>query len=95
MQTMKKTYSIYEAKARLSEILRAVRERRESFVISYHGEPIAEIRPLDAASESGLARRVERLEAVGAVIRGARRGDLKPVARRRGALARFLEERGE
>jgi prevent-host-death family protein len=90
----RKTYSTYEAKARLSEILRAVRERGESALISYRGEPIAEIRPVEAP-DTGLARRVERLERAGVVVRGSRRGALKPLAARAGALERFLAERSE
>jgi prevent-host-death family protein len=39
------TYSTYEAKARLSEILRGVR-RGQRAVIAHRGTPIAEVRPL-------------------------------------------------
>jgi prevent-host-death family protein len=90
----RKTYSTYEAKARLSEILRAVRERGESALISYRGEPIAEIRPVETP-DTGLAGRVEHLERAGVVVRGSRRGSLKPLATRAGALERFLAERSE
>lgn len=92
--TKKKTYSTYEAKARLSEILRAVRERGESAIISYHGEPVAEIRPISPGGE-GLASRVERLERSGVVVRGSRRGRLASGAPAPGALERFLAEREE
>jgi prevent-host-death family protein len=92
---MKKTYSTYEAKARLSEILRAVRERGERVVISYHGEPVAEIRPYEPEVGERLEERVARLEGSGVVVRGSRRGALGQVAERPGALARFLAERSE
>ena len=41
---MKDLYSTYEAKAKLSEILRQVRSGR-TIRISHRGEPIAEIAP--------------------------------------------------
>ena len=46
---MKRVYSLYEAKAKFSEIVRAVRERGDTITITYHGEPVAEMRPIDAA----------------------------------------------
>ena len=42
---MRRTYSLYEAKARLSAIIRQVREGQR-VVVTLHGEPVAEIRPL-------------------------------------------------
>lgn len=92
---MRKIYSTYEAKARLSEILRAVRERGEHVVISYHGEPVAEIRPFEPEGAERLVERVARLEESGVVVRGTRRGALGLVAERPGALERFLAERSE
>jgi len=89
---MPKTYSLYEAKARFSEILRQVREGR-TVTVSYHGRPIAEIRPIQQPGT--LADRLDRLEAGGVLVRqpGVRR--LRPLARRRGALKRFIAERDE
>ena len=87
-----KTYSTYEAKAKFSEILRQVRQGR-TIRVSYRGAPVAEIRPIGGADAS-LARRLERLEERGVLIRPLERtGELDVVQRRPGALARFLEDR--
>lgn len=89
-----KTYSTYEAKAKFSEILRQVRQGR-TIRVSYRGAPVAEIRPIGGADAS-LARRLERLEERGVLIRPPERtGELDVVCRRPGALARFLEDRGD
>jgi len=87
-------YSIYEAKAKFSELIRRVRQGR-TIIVSHHGKPVAEIRPIRSA-DVGLEERIEQLE---------RRGVLRPpidpeaaldaVARRPGALQRFLDERDE
>ena len=92
-----RSYSTYEAKAKFSEILRRVRERGETVLVSYHGRPVAEIRPLaQESADEPLAERLERLRDAGVVSRGAApRGGLRKVARRPGALSRFLAERDE
>jgi prevent-host-death family protein len=93
---MQRSYSLYEAKARLSEIVRAVRERGESATITWHGEPVAEIRPLEKASGGGWAERLRQLEQRGVLRRVPVAGDRPgPVARRPGGLQRFLDERAE
>jgi prevent-host-death family protein len=86
------TYSLYEAKARLSEIVRMVREQGRTITISYHGQPVAEVRPIKRAG--GLGARLRDLEASGRLV-PARAGDfpLTPVAKRPGALGRFLADR--
>lgn len=48
-------FSTCEAKARFSEVLRRVREGR-TVTVTYHGEPVAEIRPLDRPE--GVAARL-------------------------------------
>lgn len=53
------TYSTYEAKARLSELLRKVRSG-QVVTLTHRGEPIAEIRPI-AGSESRLEDRLRHL----------------------------------
>ena len=84
-------YTTYEAKARFSEVLKKVREGR-TITVTYHGEAVAEIRPL--AKDSGTRARIEWLETRGAIVRaGDPRAGLKPIARRPGGLRRFLEER--
>ena len=89
---MRDTYSLYEAKAKLSAIIRQVREGRH-VVVTLHGEPVAEIRPVERET-SDLAARLERLEGRGVLVRGEPgKRVLRRVARKRGALARFLAER--
>lgn len=89
---MSDIYSLYEAKARLSEIVRMVREQGRTITISYHGEPVAEVRPIKRAG--GIGARLRALEAGGQLV-PARAKDfpLTPVARRPGALERFLADR--
>jgi prevent-host-death family protein len=91
---MKKTYSTYEAKARLSEILRQVREKGETITVTYNGDPIAEIRPIPRDGETPLVKRIRDLEQRGVIVRSvAAQGRLRPLVRKPGALDRFLEER--
>ncbi len=94
---MPNEYSLYEAKARLSALVRQVREGR-SIIITVHGEPAAELRPIDkSARQQTLDERLAELEARGAIVRSKRKpGDALafPVGpRRAGALQRFLCER--
>lgn len=87
---MAKTYSAYEAKARFSELLRQVRAGQR-VIISYHGEEIAELRPL--TREATTAQRVRELEERGLLRKREGEGSLRPLARLPGALRRFLESR--
>jgi prevent-host-death family protein len=91
---MSAEYSAYDAKARFAEILRRVREG-QSVTITYHGRPVAEVRPVPPAPET-LTERLRRLEAEGVLVpaRGPR-VTLRAQARKPGALGRFLRERGE
>ncbi|UCC85087.1 MAG: type II toxin-antitoxin system prevent-host-death family antitoxin [Gemmatimonadota bacterium] len=85
-------YSTYEAKARFSEIIRKVRAGK-TVSVTYRGEPVAEIRPLPKGGTS-LEQRLNRLADDGILVRaGQRRGGLRRVARRPGALERFLADR--
>lgn len=90
-------YSLYEAKAKLSALVRQVREGG-TVIITVHGEPAAELRPITPAT--GPESNEQRLEALHA------RGLLSPArvassaanawpigAKKRGALKRFLEDR--
>ncbi len=86
------SYSLYEAKARLSALVRMVREGR-TVVITVHGEPAVEMRRIEP-DVTGIERKLARLEQRGVVVRrGHVKGALQPVARRKGALKRFLAER--
>ena len=85
-------YSTYEAKARFSEVLRLVRSGTP-VTVSYCGEPVAEIRPI-AQSPRTIAERLSELEERGVLVRSHEpRKPLAAVARRAGALDRFLAER--
>ena len=85
-------YSTYEAKARFSEVLRLVRSGTP-VTVSCRGEPVAEIRPI-AQSPRTIAERLSELEERGVLVRSHEpRKPLAAVARRAGALDRFLAER--
>jgi prevent-host-death family protein len=90
---MAETYSTYDAKAKLSEILRKV-ARGRTIRISRRGEPIAEIRPVRREPAS-LDQRIGELREQGVLSAPSPRtaGRLTPVARRAGALRRFLADR--
>lgn len=89
---MKYTYSLYDAKAKLSALVRQVREGHH-VTITLHGEPVAELRPVTKA-EGGLAARLKELEARGVLVPAVDpRAPFKAIARRPGALKRFLDER--
>ena len=85
-------YSTYEAKAKFNEVIRKVRAGQR-IVIAYRGEAIAEIRPLEDPGIR-LEKAIARLEDQGIVIRlRGPTGGMRPLAKRPGALARFLESR--
>lgn len=90
-------YSLYEAKAKLSALVRQVREGG-TIIITVHGEPAAELRPI--APATGRETNEERLDTLTArgLVSPARMAPSAasawPVgARKRGALKRFLEQR--
>jgi prevent-host-death family protein len=85
-----KTYSTYEAKAKFGEIMRQVRAGK-SVTISYRGQEVAEIRPV--TSNPSLEASISRLEEEGVIIPSRGAVDLRPIAKKRGALKRFLEAR--
>ena len=89
---MRNTYSLYEAKAKLSAIVRMVREGT-TVVVTLHGEPVVEMRPI-ASRGSGLEAKMDELADRGVLVRpaGARK-NARAVTRRPGALKRFLAER--
>jgi prevent-host-death family protein len=89
---MRKTYSIYEAKSHFSAILRRVREGTP-VVISHHGRPVAEIRPMTSADRTAAERWVDLVERGIIVPSATPRRPVRTLARRPGALRRFLRER--
>ena len=94
---MARKYSLYDAKAQLSRIVRQVRESGASVVITVHGEPAVEIRryqPLPRDLESRVAELTARGEITPA-LRSPKDVEWTAVAKRPGALKRFLKERRE
>lgn len=89
---MPRVYSTYEAKSRFSELLRQVREGQR-VVISYHGKPVAELRPFERIEGETQEEALARLEAAGILSPGKGRPVFRPIARRPGALQRFLDSR--
>lgn len=90
-------YSLYEAKARLSALVRQVKEGR-SVIITVHGVPAAELRPVDqTARTQTLDERLAELDARGLVVPARRspgEAGAFPIGTRvRGGLKRFLAER--
>jgi prevent-host-death family protein len=86
-----RVYSTYEAKTHFSEVMRQVREGR-SVIVTYQGEPVAEIRPLDP--KGGTTARLEWLRSRGCLLDGGGgRAVPRPLAHRPGALERFLDDR--
>ena len=85
------TYSTYEAKARFSEIIRSVRDGK-TVTVSYHGEPVAEIRPLQRPVT--IEQRTQELERKGVLV-GPREPRIPFVGGVHvpGALETFLRER--
>ena len=62
--------------------------------MTYQGEPVAEVRPL--GRPSGTAARLEWLQSRGVLVEpGDQETRLEPIARRPGALERFLTDRNE
>jgi prevent-host-death family protein len=83
---------VHEAKAKLSAILRQVKRGR-SVTISERGRIVARVVPIERPRN--LPSRLRQLEVEGVLVRRPRRrGAIRPLARRRGGLRRFLESRG-
>lgn len=92
---MSKTYSVYDAKARFSQLIREVRDG-DTVTVSYRGEPVAEIRPVSKSEPESLEQRIEALERSGEIVPAENPNvEWKVVAHRPGALARFLAERDD
>lgn len=90
-------YSLYEAKARLSALVKQVREGR-TVIITVHGQPAAELRPIDAAARpQTLDERLAELTTRGVLLKpkqSACNDAMPPIGpRKAGALRRFLSAR--
>ena len=91
---MRTIYSTSDAKARFSEVLRQVRDGK-TVTVTYRGKPVAEICAIRKSRET-IDARLDTLERHGVLVGSEKpRRPMKPVARRPGALKRFLAERGE
>ena len=91
---MTDTYSTYDAKAKLSEILRKVESGRTIY-ITRRGERIAEVRPV-SPEPVGLEQRIIELTERGVLVPASEpTAVLRPIAYRPGALERFLADRNE
>lgn len=95
---MAEEYSIYDAKAHLSALVRQVREG-STFIITVHGEPVAELRPIPKPEprRQTLEERIAELTARGQISAPERPAGVKPFFPLGdplpGALQRFLDER--
>jgi prevent-host-death family protein len=73
-----------------------VREGR-TVIITVHGKPAAELRPIEESRSMTLDERIADLKARGILVPAKRPpadfAVLKPLAHRPGALKRFLDER--
>ncbi len=88
---MARPYPVHEAKAKLSEILRRVKQGR-SVTISERGREVARVVPI--ASALSLTARLEALEHEGVVVPGTGASStIRAIASKRGALRRFLQSR--
>lgn len=88
-------YSLYEAKAKLSALVKQVREGR-TVIITVHGQPAAELRPIDPSTRpQSLNERLAELTARSVVLTPKRpdRSSYPIGPRKAGALQRFLGER--
>lgn len=83
------TYSIYDAKAKLSELLRQVKAG-QLVTITERGKPIARVSPYSPLSS--VEDRLQDLATRG-YVRLAEPGPLRPYKRVRGGLKRFLKDR--
>jgi prevent-host-death family protein len=88
---MARPYPVHEAKAKLSEILRRVKQGR-SVTISERGREVARVVPIDPPQS--LAARLDALEYDGVVVPGnGSSSRIRPIVHKRGALRRFLQSR--
>ena len=86
------TYSTTEAKSRFSKVISHVREGK-TIKITYRGEPVAEIRPIQNAAQP-IEERLDELERRGVLERAkGPRTPMKVGKHIPGALQRFLDDR--
>jgi len=90
---MTSEYPLYDAKAKLSALVRQVREGH-TIIITVHGERVAELRPYQAKpGPHTLAERYAELQARGEIIPSRGTSSLRVGTPHLGVLQRFLDER--
>ncbi|MHB8837567.1 MAG: type II toxin-antitoxin system Phd/YefM family antitoxin [Gemmatimonadaceae bacterium] len=87
-------YSLYEAKAKLSAIVRRVREGH-TVVVTVHGEPAVEIRPVTPKAQTFEDRYNELVERGEIIPATSNDRSFPTLAHRPGALKRFLADRNK
>ncbi len=87
---MRHAYSIYDLKAKLSQVLKLVAEGQQ-VVVTDRGKPSFEI--IIFKEKEGIENRLELLERQGIVKPGKQGRSLQPLTKKPGALKRFLQER--
>ncbi len=89
---MENRYSVYDAKAHFSELIRRARNN-ERVIVTSHGKPVIELVPYRAQAHT-MAEIVASAEARGVLEAGTMpTASLQPVAHRKDALAHFLQDR--
>ena len=93
---MEKRYSIFEAKAKFSEVVRSVLSHGQ-VVVTQRGVPVIKIVPYTPENDD-LAQRLASLEGIGKARRAKknwpkRLSDAETAEVAAGAVRRFLEER--
>jgi len=84
-------YSVYEAKARLSEVIKMVKSRRR-VIITERGVPVAEVIPYIEGRTEPLASRIQKLSKSGVILPPKAAFQPEPVTIRAGAVRRFLQQ---
>ena len=87
----RKEYSIYQAKARFSEIVRIVKRRRR-VIVTDRGIPVAEIIPYKTDQPESIEDRIAKLTQIGAIIPSQERFSATPVRLVPGASDRFMAQ---
>ena len=90
---MKRTFSIFEAKARLSEIIRIVREKHE-VIITDRSEPVVRMVPFKSSRHLGIEEHFEDLCRLGQISLAPKKPAIpKQSPLPEGMLRKFLKER--
>lgn len=87
-----RTYSIYDAKAKLSELIRFVK-KFGPVIITERNKPVVQVIPVPEPAKT-LEERTKELEAAGLISKGTKPlSIIRPLYKKPGALKRFLESR--